>query len=101
MVRIINFFNFFIFWPSVSDVCRKESENLAKEMKIVRNRLERIHQLDKQRKKNFKEQLEVLENKRKNQELLRKKKSFKKINPQDLFSQKKMKILNKLETKLD
>ena len=79
----------------------KESENLAKEMKIVRNRLERIHQLDKQRKKNFKEQLEVLENKRKNQELLRKKKSFKKINPQDLFSQKKMKILNKLETKLD
>ena len=79
----------------------KESENLAKEMKIVRNRLERIHQLDKQRKKNFKEQLEVLENKRKNQELLRKKKSFKKINPQDLFSQKKMKILNKLGTKLD
>lgn len=82
----------------------KERENSQKQLRLARNRLDRITQLEKIKKQQFKEELEKIIEMKKRADEEKKRKIIKKSQTeslQDLYQKKKEKLLNSLNTKLD
>ncbi|OMJ92735.1 hypothetical protein SteCoe_4488 [Stentor coeruleus] len=82
----------------------KERENSQKQIRLARNRLDRITQLEKIKKQQFKEELEKIIEMKKRADEEKKRKMIKKSQTeslQDLYQKKKEKLLNSLNTKLD